>query len=374
MRTHQTLTTLALAAAVTAGVMAPASAATKPDPVRQGLQTLLRSDGAPAALASVRSRDGRVRTYVAGEGDRDTHTKVPRDGQVRIGSITKTFTAVVVLQLVGEGKIRLDEPVETYLPKLVRGKGIDGRRITVRQLLQHTSGLADYEDAVTGDILKSRYLSPRDALRVALAQKTLFAPGAKWGYSSTNYLLAGLIVEKITGRPIAQEIDKRIAKRIGLRHTYFPAPGETTIRRPHPQGYRQESPGAPLRNLTKIDPSASWAAGAMVSTNSDLNRFFSALLRADGNPLLKKAQYKQMRTTVPMMKGNSRYTMGLGIMRVQQSDKCAFWGHSGGIPGFGTWAAATDGGRAASVTMTLEPRTGPAVQHLEKTIDAALCR
>ncbi|WP_344961621.1 serine hydrolase domain-containing protein [Streptomyces thioluteus] len=331
-------------------------------------------DRAPGALASVSDGKGNFRTYTAGVGDRDTHAKMPRDGQVRIGSVTKTFTAVVVLQLVGEGKISLDEPVDEYLPGLVRGKGIDGGRITVRQLLQHTSGLPDFEDDVTGDILEGRYLSPRDALDIALKHEAVFKPGEKWSYSNTNYLVAGLIVERVTGRPLAQQIDKRVIQKTGLRHTYFPAPGETAIRERHPQGYRPEPMGAPSRNVTEIDPSAAWAAGAMVSTNSDLNRFFSALLKGDGNPLLKKAQRKQMRTTVPMKKGNSRYTMGLGIMRVQQSDKCAFWGHSGGIPGYGTWAAATDDGRAASATMTLEPKTGEAVGHLEETVTATLCR
>ncbi|QDQ09431.1 serine hydrolase domain-containing protein [Streptomyces spectabilis] len=373
MRKRLALTTLAVATAVTAGVAAPASAA-RPDPVRQGLETLVDSDHAPGALASVLDGKGRFRTYTAGVGDRDTHAKMPRNGQVRIGSVTKSFTAAVVLQLVGEGKISLNKPVDTYLPGLVRGKGIDGKRITVRQLLQHTSGLPDFEDDVTSGILERRYLSPRDALDIALKHKAVFKPGKKWSYSNTNYLLAGLIVERATGRPLAEQIDKRVIQKLGLRHTYFPAPGETAIRERHPQGYRPEPKGAPARDVTGIDPSAAWAAGAMVSTNSDLNRFFSALLKDDGNPLLKKAQRKQLRTTVAMKKGNSRYAMGLGIMRVKQSDTCVFWGHSGGIPGFGTWSGATDDGRAASVTMTLEPKTGEAVEHLEKTVAAGLCR
>ncbi|MFD9601710.1 serine hydrolase domain-containing protein [Streptomyces sp. NPDC059970] len=373
MRTRLALTALALTTAVTAGVTAPATAA-GPDPVQQGLETLVRSDGAPGALASARDGAGHDRTYTAGEGDRDTHAKVPRDGQVRIGSVTKTFTAVVVLQLVGEGKISLDAPVDTYLPGLVRGKGIDGRHITVRQLLQHTSGLPEYEDDVTKDILERRHLSPRDALDVALGHEAAFAPGARYGYSSTNYLVAGLIVQKVIGRPFAEEIDKRVIQRIGLRHTYFPAAGETAIRERHPQGYRQDSPGAPLRNVSEIDPSASWSAGAMVSTNSDLNRFFSALL--DGR-LLAKAQLDQMRTTVPM--GKDGYNAGLGIISTPlpcdddpAHDRVA-WAHSGAIPGYGTWAAATDDGRAASVTMTLEPKTNEAVKHLENAVDAALC-
>ncbi|WP_372405449.1 serine hydrolase domain-containing protein [Streptomyces luteireticuli] len=371
MRTRLAVTALALATAVTAGLAVPATAA-GPDPVQQGLETLLRSTGAPGALASVRdTKDGRDRTYTAGEGDRDTHAKMPRDGQVRIGSVTKTFTAVVVLQLVGEGRIRLDEPVETYLPNLVRGKGIDGNRITVRQLLRHTSGLPDYEDDVTDDILERRYLSPRDALDVALRREAVFVPGKDWGYSSTNYLAAGLMVEKVTGRPLAEEIDRRVIQRIGLSHTYFPAPGETTIRERHPQGYRQDRPGTKPRNVTEIDPSASWAAGAMVSTTSDLDRFFSALLKAKDNILLDPAQLNQMRTTVRVGDG---YDMGLGIMRVQLSDKCVAWGHSGGIPGYGTWAGATDDGRAVGVTMTLEPRSNEAMKHLENVMKAGLCR
>ncbi|MFD9903099.1 serine hydrolase domain-containing protein [Streptomyces sp. NPDC059063] len=371
MRKRLALTALALATSVTAGLAAPAMAA-GPDPVRQGLRTLVHSGQAPGALASVRDSNGTFRTYTAGVGDRDTHAKVPRDGQVRIGSVTKTFTAVVVLQLVKEGKIRLDKHVDDYLPGLVRGKGIDGRDITVRQLLQHTSGLPDFEDDVTDAILERRYLSPRDSLDIALRHEAVFKPGKKWSYSNTNYLVAGLIVEKVTGRPLAEQIDQRIIRPTGLRHTYFPAPGETTIRERHPQGYHQDQPGeSPLRDVTEIDPSAAWAAGAMVSTNSDLNRFFSALLKGD---LLREAQLKQMLTTIPVKKGEDRYRMGLGIMKVKLSKNCVAWGHSGGIPGYGTWAMATEDGRAASATMTREPKTSDALAHLEGVVDAALCR
>lgn len=108
------------------------------------LDALVSDDDFPAALASVTTRDGRVRNYTAGVGDLKTHSAVPVDGQVRIGGNTKVFTAVTVLQLVGAGRIGPDEPVETYLPGLIRGDGIDGRNITVRQILQHTSGLPDY--------------------------------------------------------------------------------------------------------------------------------------------------------------------------------------------------------------------------------------
>lgn len=174
------------------GVLAPptAFAAARPDTVQQGLNALVRTDGIPAALASVMDRDGRTHNYTAGVGDLTTGAKVPVDGQVRIGSNTKTFTAVVVLQLVAEGKVDLDASVDTYLPGLVRGDGIDGRHITVRQLLQHTSGLPDYSAYIADDTLQHQYFDPRDLLDTALQHKADFAPGTNWEYSNTNYLLA----------------------------------------------------------------------------------------------------------------------------------------------------------------------------------------
>ncbi|MFB7614896.1 serine hydrolase domain-containing protein [Kitasatospora sp. NPDC056181] len=358
-------------AVMTAGALAPpaASAASRPDTVQQGLTALVHDDGLPATLASVQDHEGRTRTYTAGVGDLATGSKVPRDGQVRIGSNTKTFTAVVVLQLVGEGKVDLDATVDTYLPGIVRGEGIDGRNITVRELLQHTAGLPDYESLVDEDIRQHRYFEPRDLLDIAFRQKAVFAPGKGWAYSSTNYVVAGLIAQKVTGRPLAEEVDRRIVQRIGLRHTYFPAAGDMTIREAHPKGYQKDSAGAPLRDYTEIDPSAGWAAGQMISTTSDLNRFFSALLAGE---LLPAAQLAQMRTTVPV--GDSGAGYGLGIMSRPLSCGGVYWGHGGDIPGYETRGGATDDGRAANIAVTSIPDDYAVTKHLEKVVDTALCR
>ncbi|MDH6709443.1 D-alanyl-D-alanine carboxypeptidase [Kitasatospora sp. MAA19] len=370
------------AAAMAVGVLAmsalapPASASAaarpntaRPDTVQQGLDALVRTDRLPAALASVRGPDGRTRIYTAGVGDLATGAKVPVDGQVRIGSNTKTFTAVVVLQLVGEGKVSLDAPVDTYLPGLVRGDGIDGRHITVRQLLQQTSGLPNYSTYLGDDV---RYFDPRDLLDLALQHKADFAPGEKWAYSNTNYLLAGLIVQKITGRPLAEEMDRRIIKPIGLRHTYFPAPGDATIREAHPKGYYRDSAGAPLLDVTETDPSWGWAAGQLVSTDSDLNRFFTALLHGD---LLPEAQLAQMRTTVateyPFGDG-ARY--GLGIVSKPLSCGGVYWGHGGSFPGYETRGGATDRGRAANVAVTMQLDDEATRKHVDAVVDTALCR
>ncbi|WP_327738239.1 beta-lactamase family protein [Streptomyces nojiriensis] len=350
------------------GSTAPDAATARPDAVQQSLNSLVRDDGMPAALASVQDRDGRTRTYTAGVGDLATGSKVPRDGQVRIGSNTKAFTAVVVLQLVGEGKIGLDTMVDTYLPGLVRGEGIDGRHITVRQLLQHTSGLPDYGVHVDDDEIRNRYVEPRELLDIALRYKADAAPGKTWGYSNTNYVLAGLIVQKVTGRPLAEEIDRRIIKRIGLRHTYFPAPGEMTIREPHPQGYHRNPADGPLRDFTEMDPSFGWAAGQLISTNSDLNRFFTALL---AGRLLPAAQLAEMRTTVPV--GTSGLGYGLGLTSRPLSCGGIYWGHGGDIAGYETRGGVTDDGRAVNVAVTSIPTDDSATQHVKDAVDRALC-
>nr|WP_104820784.1 serine hydrolase domain-containing protein [Kitasatospora sp. MMS16-BH015] len=359
------------AVAVTVGALAPtaAFAGGKQDSVQSNLNKLVKDDGVPAALATVKGGDGRTHSYTAGLGNLTTGAKVPVDGQIRIGSNTKTFTAVVVLQLVAEGKVGLDSPVETYLPGLLRGDGIDGRHITVRHLLQHTSGLPDYVD--TGAILADpkRYFEPRELLDAALAQKAHFAPGTRWEYSNTNYLLAGLIIQKATGRPLGEEITKRVIDRIGLRHTYFPTPGDMTIHEAHPEGYQRGSDGS-LRNYTELDPSWGWAAGAAVSTNSDLIRFYTALL---GGRLLPATQLAQMRTTVPAEELGPGVRYGLGLASRPLTCGGVYWGHGGAIPGYNTAGGATDDGRAVNFAVTTIPGDA-AGRHVEAAVDSALCR
>nr|WP_317621400.1 serine hydrolase domain-containing protein [Streptomyces sp. CBMA123] len=362
----------AVAAAVVAGVLAPAtaSAAPRPDAVQQRLDALVQKDGVPAALATVKGRDGRTRTYTAGVGDAATKAKVPVDGQVRIGSNTKAFTAVVVLQLVAEGKVGLDANVDTYLPGLLRGDGIDGRNITVHQLLQHTSGLPDYVDKAGALSDPKRYLEPRELLDAALAHKAHFAPGAQWEYSNTNYLLAGMIIQKVTGRPIGEEITKRVIDRIGLRHTYFPVPGDMTIHEAHPKGYQRAADGS-LRDYTELDPSWGWAAGAMVSTNTDLTRFYDALL---AGRLLPAAQLAQMRTTVAAEPAGPGVRYGLGLMSRPLSCGGLSWGHGGGIPGYATFGGSTDDGRSVNIAVTTIPGDADTDKHVDQAVDEALCR
>lgn len=345
------------------------------DAIQRTLDDLVRRDGVPGVLATVRDKGGHVRTYTAGVGNLKTRSPVPANGRVRIASNTKTFTATVVLQLVGEGRVKLDAPIETYLPGLVRGRGIDGRRITVRQLLQQTSGLPDYDTLVATKGLLSiqhTYFEPRQLLDAALASPAHFKPGTKWEYSNTNYLLAGLLVQRVTGRPIGEEITRRVIQRVGLRDTYWPNTGVQTIEGDHPQGYFAAAPGAKPVDVTSLDPSIGWAAGQLISTTSDLSTFTRALL---GGKLLKAAQLAQMKKTVaaPDFEPQPGWSYGLGL--AERTLRCGVraWGHGGDITGFETRNLATGDGRSAVIAVTALPTSLEGLKHVNAAVEHAIC-
>ncbi|WP_437098971.1 serine hydrolase domain-containing protein [Streptomyces flavidovirens] len=327
-------------------------------------------------MVAVRSPADGSRTYTAGTAVLDVPSPVPGDGFVRMGSSTKTYVAVVVLQLVGEERLDLDVPVEAYLPGMARGRGTDGRRATVRQLLQHTSGLPNYEDLLDTDIFARRHIhhEPRELLDTALARKPDFLPGARWQYSNTNYILLGLLVEEVTGRSLAGEVTRRILEPLRLRHTYFPDAGDEGIRAPHPRGYHANEPGGRLRDITVMDPSWGWAAGAIIATPGDMNRFYTAVL--DGR-LLRPEQMKQMRSTVPApgLWPGARY--GLGLISTPLSCGGVMWGHGGSVHGYHTRCGATDDGRAATAAVTALPAAlahgDAAADHVLALLDTALC-
>ena len=316
------------------------------------LQSLVDA-GYPAALATVRDPQGNTTNAVAGTGNLETGEAPPLDGEVRAGSNTKTFVAVVLMQLVQEGKITLDEPIETYLPGLIHGEGIDGTKITVRQLLQHTSGLPEYHDTLVleKDIfqVKDNYYSHRDLLDVALGKPAAFEPGSQFTYTNTNYIVLTLLAERLEHRPFAEQIDKRIVEPLGLSRTYYPGPGEEDIRGTHPHGYHRNSQGE-LEDITRKDPSEAGGAGAMISTPSELNKFFQAVL--DGT-LLSQDSIAEMKKTVDAGQpetGVDHY--GLGIISTSLSCGGTAWGHAGSIPGYTTFNGVGPDGTAVTVTVT----------------------
>ncbi|MDN3024141.1 serine hydrolase domain-containing protein [Streptomyces sp. S.PB5] len=305
--------------------------------------------GVPGVVAEVRDGHG---GWKGTSGVADLTTKQPRGNgdRFRAGSVTKTLVATVLLQLQAEGRIDLDATVDHYLPGLVQGNGHDGTRITVRQLMNHTSGIFNFtEDAtfvqqVLGiDFLRTRYddWTPQQVIALALQNPPQFEPGTSWKYSNTNYLLLGLIIEKLTGRPYAQEIERRITGPLGMQATYFPG---TDPHVPAPTRHYStftEDPGK-IYDVTELNPSWAWAAGEMVTNAADLNRLYAALL---GGRLLRPAQLEQMTTTVDTLGNLARQRYGLGLIEYETTCGVKVWGHSGGIHGSSTQSFGTKDGR-----------------------------
>ncbi|WP_405167646.1 beta-lactamase family protein [Nocardia sp. NBC_01499] len=351
-----------------------------PPAVAAAMDTVVRS-GFPGVQVVIDGPGGH-HTFTAGVGDLNTRAPFPDDARVRIGSNTKTFVSTVVLQLVAEGKVELDAPIERYLPGVVQGNGNDGNRITVRQILQHTSGIPDYLGHGSSEGIKrdrSEQLNPDDEalrwqhfemaelVRIAMTAPPNFEPGAKAVYTNTNYLVAGLLIERVTGHPAADEITRRIIEPLGLRDTYVPAARETTIRGSHAEGYHVV--GGKQVDFTDLDPSWGGTAGDMVATATDLNRFFIALL---AGKLLPQAQLAEMQRTVPFdrMPG-AEY----GLALIHRTTPCGkqVWGHGGSIPGFETRNGVTADGTAVTVTVNQLPTTEETANAVEGVLDAALC-
>ncbi|WP_256103302.1 serine hydrolase [Streptomyces sp. ODS05-4] len=305
--------------------------------------------GAPGMLVQVRDRHG-VWNGSAGVADRTTgRERLPQD-RFRAGSITKTFVAAVVLQLEAEGKLDLDDTVERRLPGVVRGNGHDGRKITLRQLLNHTSGVygytedPDFQRKVFGpDFLRHRYdtYTPRQLVSIAMGHAPAFAPGTSWAYSNTNYILLGMVVEKTTGRPYAQEIERRILKPLKLRATTFPGTA-AALPRPSGRAYSMITGDGAVHDVTELNPSIAGAAGEVVTNTADLQHFLRTLLRGG---LLPRAQMKELTTTVPMTGAPEGYRYGLGVVSQKLSCGKEVWGHSGGIHGSSSDMVATRDGR-----------------------------
>jgi D-alanyl-D-alanine carboxypeptidase len=291
--------------------------------------------GAPGAVGLV--WDGRT-TERAASGVADLRTGRPMRtaDRYRVGSVTKTFVAAVVLQLVGEGVLRLSDPIERWLPGLVPG----GAGITVRNLLNHTSGLYNYTDDPRvfapyldrGD--RDFVWQPRQLVGVATAHPPVFAPGTGWSYSNTGYILLGLIVKASTGIDISRQLERRVFQPLRLRDTSFPVT-DPRVPQPNAHGYANFHPGAALTDITVLSPSWAGAAGAIVSTVEDVARFYRALL---GGHLLRPDLLAAMKTTVD---AGSGFRYGLGL--VNGDAPCAtVWGHNGDFVGYFDFAITND--------------------------------
>jgi D-alanyl-D-alanine carboxypeptidase len=363
------LVALAVAMLVAAAVAAsPAAGRAAPRAKLQRAVDALAAAGAPGAVALVRDGERTIRV-AGGYGNLAKRTPLRARDRFRVGSSTKSFVAAVVLQLAGERKLALDDSVERWLPGLVP----NGGQITVRQLLNHTSGLADYapeeDETFIRRVLANRRRTwqPRELVAIGTAQRPLFAPGARWSYSNTGWILLGLIVEAASGNALAAELQERIFAPLRLRATSFDTKARIAGR--HAHGYSRV--GARRRfDISVLNQSWAWAAGAIVSTAGDLARFYRALL--DGR-LLRPDLLAEMKTSVPTPSPMQRY--GLGLIRTRYP--CGvFWGHGGETLGYQSFAdSRADRKRQVMIALNADQSLlGPRAQRaLERLRAIAYC-
>jgi D-alanyl-D-alanine carboxypeptidase len=325
-----------VASVATPALAAPARATTDRARATATLQRALDeivAAGAPGATVLVRDGDHTIELS-SGYGNLAAQTPIRVDDRTRIGGVTKSFTATVVLQLVGEGKLALTDTVEQWLPGVIS----NGDAINIRQLLNHTSGIFDYaqDPTILGPYLEldlTHLLDPNVAVQVAADHGPLFAPGSGFAYSNTNYLLLAMIVEARTGKSIRAELRNRIFEPLGLRDTAYPA--TSRIGGSHVRGYLMLEEPPPL-DVTAWSPSFYGAAGALVSNADDVAHFYRALLRGR---LLTHRLVNSMQTIDPVATGGTPDAgilgggWGLGLLR--ETFPCGeAWGHDSETPGY----------------------------------------
>ena len=344
------LAAAALACTVAAAASTAPARTAHPQTLQRQLDELV-SAGAPGAILLVRNGN-RTRELVSGFADLSRKTPMRTNDRFRAASVTKSFVATVVLQLVAEHKLSLADSIESHLPGLVPG----GERITIRQLLNHTSGLFDFENdpKVLKPYLSGEfgyYWPPRKLVQIAVAHKPLFKPGKRYSYSNTNYVVLGLIVEAVSHKSMRSELRSRIFQPLKLEATTFP----TTPQMPNPHAHGYYLLGKPpATDVTGINPFP-WAAGAIVSTADDIATFYQALF---SGRLLDRTLMRAMETTVAeggkVDIPGQRY--GLGLERYPTPCGAA-WGHNGVFAGYLTYAFSSKNGRRQAALMVNKDAT-----------------
>jgi D-alanyl-D-alanine carboxypeptidase len=330
--------------AATAFLLPAATTQAAPAPELRSLLDTVVHEGSPGALVLVDEGASRS-TAARGLAALDHRVPLRAGDRFRAGSITKTFVAVVALQLVAEHRLRLQDTVERWLPGLLP----DGHRITVRDLLAHTSGLPDYagdEAFLRRTVVEpQRHWSPRELVRVALRAGRVGRPGERFAYASTNYVLLGLVIERATGKPLSRELDRRVIEPLRLTKTTFEPGPLVSGRVVHGYAPSQHdgivAGPSTARDRSRASASWAWAAGAIVTSAPDLSRFVGALLRG---ALLPEPLLARM-----LPAPGARYGLGLAPFATPCG---AAVGHTGNLLGTVSAVWSTPDGRRRVVAMT----------------------
>jgi len=295
--------------------------------VTANLQSYGASQPVPGAAIGVWASGGRSLVKGIGAGQLSPHVAMSVNDKFRIGSNTKTFVITVLLQLVDEGRLGLDDPVAKFKLDV---KMPDADRITVRQLMDMRSGLIDLYALPAFQALDIKPDSKFDRhhwLQLALDQPRLFAPGAQYNYSNTNYMLLGMIIEAVTKETVERQIESRLLVPLGLRNTPFPItdPGMPS---PYAHGYMLDDKRAWKDESLALPPSVSWAAGVMISDMADMKTWVKAYVTGTTN---SAATQKARLTCLPVGKPNLAFGLGIGC-------SAGWFGYTGGITGYNTGA------------------------------------
>jgi len=310
------------------------------------LDQAVKEYAVPGAVLSIITSNNQYWTGSSGVADLETNRKLEPTYRFRIGSITKTFVALLMLQQVQDGKLTLDDTIDKFYPGLVKG----GDKITVRLLLNHSSGLYDYLNEPTSTFMKQaaankeKMWEPADIVATTNTDPRYFDPGKGWHYSNTNYLVVGLILEKVSGTTIENLIQRRIILPLGLDNTFFS--WATRLSEPFARGYVENE--GKLVDVTFINSNLSpfWTAGNMVSVASDVKTWALALQKG---ALLNEAMRKEMYTFLDTGMG---FSYGLGLAYREG----LYW-HDGGIPGYTSEMGFSPSGNAVIVLLTNRTET-----------------
>jgi D-alanyl-D-alanine carboxypeptidase len=350
---HRRATTLALAAFASTALPARAGGAVEPAYVaalRPRLLRLAEELLVPGGVVLVRSPRLGDWTLAFGTRARGGGDPVRVDDHVRVGSNTKTWTGTVILQLVQEGRLRLDAPIGEFRPDVP-----NGRSITIAQLLEMRSGLYNYTETVEMNRILDEdpayAFAPEELLALAFARPPYFPPGQGYYYSNTNTVLLGLLIETLTGRTVAEAFQTRLFAPLGMRATLLPARTSTALPAPYARGYMYgtnvetiasqvlpEAQQAAARagtlrpyDQTNVNPSWAWTAGAGISTAGDLARFVSALV---GGGLLAAPLQRQRLDSVQPRDPSDPASPGYGYALAQFGP---MYGHTGELPGYNSF-------------------------------------
>ncbi|WP_180686849.1 serine hydrolase domain-containing protein [Streptomyces gossypiisoli] len=312
--------------------------------VDRAVERVMHEANVPGATVGLWTPDKGSHVRSFGVADKETGRRMSPDLYMRIGSETKTFTVTALLKLVDEGRISLDDMIGEYVADVPNGD-----RITLRQLAGMRSGLFNYSEdqdffkALTSD--PERSFTPQQLLDYAFRHPVLFQPGEEFSYCNTNLILLGLVVERVSGRPLQDYIRENILEPAGMDRTIFPT--DAAFPRPHAQGYTNQTADGKVANSTDWNPSWGWAAGAMISTLEDLRTWAPIVATGvlpDGDTLISPVTQKQRLDTPPTAIPGAGY--GLGIFDVQ-----GWLGHNGSLPGYQSLTIYLPSARATMVVL-----------------------